>query len=78
MFYYLVTNTNSPCNELIMEDYSILIIIMLLKSDKGFGSGKKHELDIFTKFVLSCICYIFTYNISHCESNMYPSYYPLG
>ena len=41
MFYDLVTNTNSPSNELNMEDYSILIIIMLLKSDKGFGSGKK-------------------------------------
>ena len=31
-----------------MEDF-ILIIIILLKSDKGFGSGKKHELDICTK-----------------------------
>ena len=27
----------------------ILIIIILLKSDKGFGSLKKHELDICTK-----------------------------
>ena len=56
----------------------ILIIIILLKSDKGLVQEKKHELDIFTQFGLSCICYIFTYNISHCESNMYPSYYPLG
>ena len=30
-----------------MEDF-ILITIILLKSDKGFGSGKK-ELDICTK-----------------------------
>ena len=32
-----------------MDDF-ILIIIILPKSDKGFGSGKKHELDICTKF----------------------------
>ena len=31
-----------------MEDF-ILIIIILLKSDEGLGSGKKHELDICTK-----------------------------
>ena len=41
MFYDLVTNTNSPSNVLNMEDYSILIIIMLLKSEEGFDSGKK-------------------------------------
>ena len=28
-----------------MEEF-ILIIIMLLKSDESFGSGKKHALDI--------------------------------
>ena len=33
---------------LLMEDF-ILIIIMLQQSDKGFGSGKKHVLDICTK-----------------------------
>ena len=27
----------------------ILIIIMLQQSDEGFGSGKKHVLDICTK-----------------------------
>ena len=27
----------------------ILIIMILLKSDEGFGSGKIHELDICTK-----------------------------
>ena len=32
-----------------MKDF-ILIIILLVKSDKGFGSGKKHQLDICTKF----------------------------
>ena len=31
-----------------MEDF-ILIMIISLKSDKGFGSGKKHEWDICTK-----------------------------
>ena len=31
-----------------MEDF-ILIIIMLKQSDEGFGSGKKHVLDICTK-----------------------------
>ena len=31
-----------------MEDF-ILTTIILLKSDKGFGSGKKHELDICSK-----------------------------
>ena len=31
-----------------MEDF-ILIIILLVKSDKGFGSGKKHELDTCSK-----------------------------
>ena len=30
-----------------MEDF-VLIMIILQKSDKGFGSGKKHELDIWT------------------------------
>ena len=29
-----------------MEDF-IFIIIMLLKSDEGLGSGKNHVLDIF-------------------------------
>ena len=44
-------NTNSYSNEFKshMEDF-VLIIIILLKSDKGFGSGKKHQLDICTKF----------------------------
>ena len=31
-----------------MEDI-ISLIIMLLKSEEGFGSGKKHALDIYTK-----------------------------
>ena len=50
MFYDQDTNTNSSSDELKshMEDF-ILIIIMLLKSDEGFGSGKKHVLDICTK-----------------------------
>ena len=50
MFYDLDTNTNSSSNELKshMEDF-ILIIIMLQQSDKGFGSGKKHALDICIK-----------------------------
>ena len=48
MFYDLETNTNSSSNELKshMEDF---ILIMLHQSDKGFGSGKKHVLDICTK-----------------------------
>ena len=50
MFYDLDWNMNSSSNELKshMEDF-ILIIIMLLKSDEGFGSGKNHVLDICTK-----------------------------
>ena len=49
MFYDLDTNTDSSSNDLKchMEDF-ILIIIMLLKSDEGFASGKKHVLDICT------------------------------
>ena len=41
---------NSSSNELKshMEDF-ILIIIMLQQSDEGFGSGKKHVLDICIK-----------------------------
>ena len=50
MFYDLDTNTNSSSNELKshLEEF-ILFIIMLLKCDEGFGSGKKHVLDICTK-----------------------------
>ena len=50
MFYDLDTNTNSSSNELKshMEDF-ILITIKLQQSDKGFGSGKKHVLDICKK-----------------------------
>ena len=50
MLYDLETNTNSSSNELKshMEDF-ILIIIMLQQSYEGFGSGKKHVLDICTK-----------------------------
>jgi hypothetical protein len=50
MFYDLDANTNSSSNELKshMEDF-ILIIIMIQQSDKGFGSGKEHVLDICTK-----------------------------
>ena len=32
-----------------MEDFT-LIIIIILKSDKSFGSGKEHKLDFCTKF----------------------------
>ena len=75
MFYDLETNTNSSSNELKshMEDF-ILIIIILLKSDKGFGS----TLVGYIYKIWSILYLLFTYNISHCESNMYPSYYPLG
>ena len=50
MFYDLDTNTNSSSNELKshVEDF-ILITIMLQQNDEGFGSGKKHVLDICTK-----------------------------
>ena len=50
MFYDLDTNTNSSSNELKshMEDF-ILITIKLQQSDKGFGSGKRHVLDVCTK-----------------------------
>ena len=50
MFYELDTNTTSSSNELKshMEDFK-LIIIMSQQSDEGFGSGKKHVLDICTK-----------------------------
>ena len=50
MFYDLDINTASSSNELKshMEDF-ILLVIMLQQSDKGFGSGKKHVLDICKK-----------------------------
>ena len=50
MFYDLDWNTNSYSSEFKshMEAF-ILIIIVLQRSDKGFGSGKKHEFDICTK-----------------------------
>ena len=50
MFYDLETDTNSSSNELKshMEDF-ILIIIMQQQSGEGFGSDKKHVLDICTK-----------------------------
>ena len=41
---------NSFSNELKshMEDF-IFILIILPKNDEGFGLGKKHVLDIYTK-----------------------------
>ena len=50
MFHDLETNKNSSSNELRSHmDEFILIIIMLQQSYEGFGSGKKHVLDICTK-----------------------------
>jgi hypothetical protein len=50
MFYDLESDTNSSSIELKSHmDEFILIIIMLQQSYEGFGSGKKHVLDICTK-----------------------------
>ena len=40
-----------------MQDF-ILIMIILPKSGKGVGSGKKHELDISTKSYANRFCAI--------------------
>ena len=50
MFYDLDCSKHLSSKELKshMEDF-ILLILMLLKSDKGFGSGKNQVLVICTK-----------------------------
>ena len=49
MFYDLDTNTNSSSNELKVICRTLLLVIMLQQSDKGFDSGKKHVMDICSK-----------------------------
>ena len=33
-----------------MNEGLYIVVIILLKSDEGFGSGKEHKLDFCTKF----------------------------
>ena len=56
-------NTNSYSNEFkSYREVFIIIVVLLKKSVKGFDSGKKHELDIWTlsnikTFELTRICH---------------------